>query len=72
MSGPGGVPGLPLWVNGRPCHLRALSLTTGPAALPVWEADVDGSRGCAATIDAAVLYAARNHARATDGSEENR
>ena len=52
------APGLPLWVNGTLYTLRYMSLTRGPSALPVWEADVDGSRGCAGSLEAAILMAA--------------
>lgn len=53
-------PGLLLTINGTPRRLRALSVhATGEAVLPVWTADVDGSLGCAGTLESAVLMAAR-------------
>jgi hypothetical protein len=64
------APGLPLFVNGTLRHLRALSLVVGPGALPVWEADVDGSRGCAGTFDSAVFLAARAAEKDPPGGQE--
>jgi hypothetical protein len=48
-----------LFVNGRTRTIRGLSLRDGPGKLPVWEADVDGANGCAGTLDAAIILAAR-------------
>jgi hypothetical protein len=48
-----------LFVNGRSRIIRGLALRDGPGHLPVWEADVDGANGCAGTLDAALILAAR-------------
>ena len=66
----GHEPGLQLFVNGVERRIRSLSLVIGPGALPVWEADVDGSRGCAGTFDSAVFMAARSAEKDPPGGEE--
>lgn len=63
-------PGLPLFVNGVERRIRSLSIVIGPGALPVWEADVDGSRGCAGTFDSAVFLAARAAEKDPPGGQE--
>lgn len=53
-------PGIPLWVEGTQRRLRSLSVNgVEPGTLPVWTADVDGSKGCGGTLDAALVLAAR-------------
>jgi hypothetical protein len=52
--------GLLFTVNGMPRRWRAFSVhQTSGAMLPVWTADVDGSLGCGATLEGALLFAAR-------------
>lgn len=64
-------PGLLLTVNGTPRRWRALSVhQTDAAQLPVFTADVDGSLGCAGTLEAAVLMAARAAENGTSSEME--
>lgn len=52
--------GLPFTLNGTPRRWRALSVhQTKGAMLPVWTCDVDGALGCGATLEGALLFAAR-------------
>lgn len=53
--------GIPLVIDGRSCHLRAIALELRATreGLPIWYVDVDGVNAKAHSLENAILYAAR-------------